>query len=123
MLSQHNTYNRRRVQEIVSAAGGALTERSALEVRVIELEAAIRTHRDERGDDRCWLDDNELYAVLGDTTQPVFTLPPRAEFLGNCARFWECRQKHANAADAVKEYKSDMFFTGLPFKPLGVDDE
>lgn len=26
--------------------------------------AAIRKHRDQRGDDRCWLDDEELYRVL-----------------------------------------------------------
>lgn len=28
------------------------------------LESAIRKHRDQRGDDRCWLDDEELYKTL-----------------------------------------------------------
>lgn len=73
--------------------------------RIAELEAAIRKHRDQRGDDRCWLDDQELYTVLGDKPAD-FTLPPREEFLGNCARFWECRQRHADPVVALAEYKA-----------------
>jgi hypothetical protein len=55
------------------------------------LKAAIRKHRDERGNDRCWLDDRELYAVLGEG-QPDTTLPPQVEFLNNCLRFHTSRQ-------------------------------
>jgi hypothetical protein len=77
-----------------------------MEIRIEELEGAIRKHRDERGDDRCWMDDVELYAVVGDTTQPDFTLPPRAEFLGNCARFFDCRQRNTTHKEAVQEYKA-----------------
>ena len=73
--------------------------------RIPELEAAIRKHRDQRGDDRCWLDDMELYAVLGDARVDL-TLPPKDEFLGHCARFWECRQRHEDPEDAVDEYKN-----------------
>lgn len=29
--------------------------------------AAIRKHRDQKGDDRCWLDDYFVWSVLGDT--------------------------------------------------------
>lgn len=32
--------------------------------RLIQLRKAIRKHRDQCGDDRCWLDDEELYAML-----------------------------------------------------------
>jgi hypothetical protein len=32
--------------------------------RVSQLEDAIRKHRDQRGDDRCWMDDQELYSIL-----------------------------------------------------------
>lgn len=53
--------------------------------------AAIRKHRDYRGDNRCHLDDGELYAVLpeGDTR------PAReaAVTLENCARYIDCRQQ------------------------------
>lgn len=73
--------------------------------RIEELETAIRTHRDQRGDDRCWLDDVELYAVLHEDKQPFFALPAKQEFLGNCARYWECRQKFEDKAEAVAAYK------------------
>ena len=72
--------------------------------RVVLLEDAIRRHRDQRGDDRCWLDDAELYSVLGEG-QPDTTLPPQEEFLSNCARFFECRQRHSDAADAIAGHK------------------
>lgn len=74
---------------------GATTMVSRVQVppgyTVADLVEAIRHHRDQRGDDRCWLDDQELYAVLGEG--PAETgLPPRDIFLANCARFWQCRQ-------------------------------
>lgn len=61
-----------------------------LDDRVQELEAAIRKHRDYRGDDRCWLDDEELYRVLPEG----YTPPQRdgAVELENCKRFIECRR-------------------------------
>lgn len=37
---------------------------------VERLRAAIRKHRDQRGDDRCWMDDEELYAVLSEGYTP-----------------------------------------------------
>ena len=63
--------------------------------RISKLETAIRTHRDQRGDDRCWLDDAALYAVLDDGVDPYSvdaTLPPRKEFLESCSRYWGQRQ-------------------------------
>lgn len=55
------------------------------------LRAAIRKHRDERGHDRCWLDDAQLYGVLGEP-QPDTSLPPEPEFIENCRRFHALRQ-------------------------------
>lgn len=49
----------------------ALHDRAEVaESRVYELEAAIRTHWEQKADDRCWEDDSKLYAVvpLPDTT-------------------------------------------------------
>ena len=53
--------------------------------------AAIRRHRDYRGDDRCYLNDGELYAVLpeGDTRPATDT----AVTLENCQRFIARRQQ------------------------------
>src|SRR5262245_17416301 len=59
--------------------------------RVRELEAAIRKHREQRADDRCWLDDLDLYAVLRDGKRADNSMPPRGIFLANCANFYDRR--------------------------------
>jgi hypothetical protein len=71
---------------VCARAEQAESERNALQ-------AAIRKHRDERGDDRCWLDDEELYKVLPEG----YTPPPRdtAVELANCERFIACRHNPA----------------------------
>lgn len=56
------------------------------------LKAAIRRHRDERGNDRCWLDDSRLYAEIEGSELANLSLPPREEFLTNCERYWQRRQ-------------------------------
>jgi hypothetical protein len=59
------------------------------------LRAAIRTHRDARGDDRCWMDDEALYAVLPEG----YTPPPRdtAVELDRCRQFIEARRNPATS--------------------------
>jgi hypothetical protein len=63
-----------------------------LREKIYELEDAIRNHRDQKGDDRCFLDDMELYKVLGDKVPFDNRLPPKCDFLESCKRFWEQRQ-------------------------------
>lgn len=72
-----------------------------LVAEIRRLRGAIRHHRNLEGNDRCWMDDQELYAILPeDKNAPGhlvnFQLPPKGEFLGNCANycahFWEKRQ-------------------------------
>lgn len=67
-------------------------DRVRLEQEVMKLRSAIRYHRDQKGDDRCWLDDIKLYEALPETGNAELTLPPKEEFLGSCKKFWECRQ-------------------------------
>jgi hypothetical protein len=70
----------------------------ALANEVERLQAGIREHRDQRGDDRCWEDDARLYAVLGEGDgEADSALPPKAEFLKSCERFYEQRQCPATA--------------------------
>jgi acyl carrier protein len=64
-----------------------------LEIEVERLRNAIRLHRDERGHDRCWLDDARLYSVLPEGKKADMVLPCREEFLENCARYWANRQE------------------------------
>lgn len=60
---------------------------------VERLRNGIRSHRDEKGHDRCWEDDLKLYALLPDQVIPDGELPSREEFLRGCARFYELRRK------------------------------
>lgn len=58
-----------------------------------KLRNVIRYHRDQKGDDRCWVDDLRLYEALPEG--PVNydpTLPPEEEFMANCKRFCKSRQ-------------------------------
>lgn len=59
---------------------------------VARLRAGIRKHRDERGDNRCWLDDERLYALLPDKKKAITKLPSKEVFLKSCERFWRTRQ-------------------------------
>jgi hypothetical protein len=54
---------------------------------------AIRTHRSQHLDDRCWMDDQELYAVLGDGDLGDNSTPDKAKMLENCSRFIDQRCK------------------------------
>lgn len=63
-----------------------------LQVSVLHLRNGIRKHRDERGHDRCWMDDQRLYSCLPETIDIDTTLPPRECFLKNCEKFYENRQ-------------------------------
>jgi hypothetical protein len=61
------------------------------------LKDAIRRHRDATSDDRCWVDDLELYAALGEEEPPNTALPPEREFLESCRRYWMRRQSPHDA--------------------------
>lgn len=62
-----------------------------MESEAAKLRAAIIKHRSQGADDRCQLDDRELYEALGDGIEADFTMPPREEFLANCGRFYDKR--------------------------------
>lgn len=61
-------------------------------LRIQELENGIRLHRDERGTNRCWLDDNRLYSLLAGESEAVTVLPEKHLFIKNCERFYDSRQ-------------------------------
>jgi hypothetical protein len=73
-----------------------------------QLEAAIRKHRDQRLDDRCWMDEYELYEVLPEGIDPTFVdlrLLPKDVMMRNCEHFVECRTTELTPEEAVKKYK------------------
>lgn len=60
---------------------------------VLRLRAAIRNHRDQRGDDRCWIDDEMLYGSLDEPLPlDISALPPKEDFLKSCERYYEQRR-------------------------------
>lgn len=73
--------------------GDSVVSVIAFSAEVARYEAGIRAHRDQRGDDRCWRDDEDLYKLLPEG----FAAPERdtAVELDNCRRFIELRQNPA----------------------------
>jgi hypothetical protein len=64
-----------------------------MKAEIIKLREAIRYHRDQKGDDRCWVDDLRLYEILPEGAVGYDpTLPPEDVFLENCKRFYKSRQ-------------------------------
>lgn len=63
--------------------------------RLRKVEAGVREHRDARGDDRCWQDDEALYALLPEG----YTPPARdtAVELAQCVEYINCRHNPATA--------------------------
>lgn len=55
-----------------------------------KLLAAVQEHRDQKADDRCWLDDLKLYAAAGLHVADNTISDPEA-MLENCKRFIACR--------------------------------
>ncbi len=60
--------------------------------RIQQLEDGIRQHRDEKGNQRCWLGDQRLYSLLSDGGKVDSSLPKRDEFLRRCAQYYDTRQ-------------------------------
>jgi chromosome segregation ATPase len=88
----------------------ALTEKLNTKVdEITRLQVAIREHRDQKGDNRCWLDDFNLYKVLPEGPSYDSSLPPKCEFLESCSRFWEQRQ----LPDAMSRRADEMTITQL----------
>jgi hypothetical protein len=52
----------------------------------LKLRRGIRAHRDAEGHNLCW-HVPELWNLLPDNIDPLPSVPPRAEFLANCAKY------------------------------------
>jgi hypothetical protein len=63
-----------------------------LRAEVMLLRSGIRYHRDQRGHERCWLNDIELYSLLPELAEAEFLLPDQGAFLEQCALYWVNRQ-------------------------------
>lgn len=67
-------------------------DKATLRLAIIERRNAIRGHRDQKGDDRCWLDDYLVWAMLEDSSSKPPPLPPVEEAMKNCCAFYCMRR-------------------------------
>ena len=80
-----------------------------LQEEVMKLRTAIRTHRDQKDDENCWLDDGMyLYGVLPEKIGADPQLPDKQLMMQNCVKYYECR-KHG------RMYKP---FSQMPKNPI-----
>ncbi len=83
---------------------------SELVSEVLRLRQAIRNHRDQKGDDRCWMDDEELYKVL-----PEGYVPPERDTtveLKLCEKYIQCRRnpktKYVSPQRRIEELEKEV---------------
>ena len=85
------------------------------------LRNAIREHRAQRSDDRCWMDDQKLYAVLGDGDIGDNRVGSKAAMLVNCERYIERRcsgggwATYAQLEELIKAYRELAALTIEPY--------
>ena len=63
---------------------------TSLEIKKIR--QAIRYHRDQKGDDRCWVDDYLIWKFLPDSSPEPTTPPPFEKAMGCCRSFYDNRR-------------------------------
>ncbi len=63
-----------------------------LRVEVAKLRETIRYHRDQKGDDNCWLDNKVLYNALPEKIDASPELPDKQLMMINCSKYYDCRK-------------------------------
>lgn len=66
--------------------------------QILEMRSAIRSHRGQKGDDRCWLDDHAVYNTVPSIREKVH-LPTYDEGMRKCRLFY--KNRNAVSADPV----------------------
>lgn len=84
-----------------------LMNRKTLQGQVIKLRTAIRTHRNQRGDDRCWMDDYDLYDSLPEKAAYGVDLRqlPREQMMKNCEQYTLARSVTSTPEAALELYR------------------
>lgn len=70
----------------------ALAAMNTLLDQIKTVRAAIRYHRDQKGDDRCWVDDERLWALLPDAPPEPRALPSFEDMMKKCGAFYHLRR-------------------------------
>jgi hypothetical protein len=81
-----------------------------LEQEIMKLRNGIRKHRDQKGDENCWLDDQfYLYGLLPEKIKADPELPDKQLMMINCERYYECR-KAGKGYIPLKELPHQVLF-------------
>lgn len=74
------------------------------------LEDAIRKHRNQKGDDRCWMDDEALYRTLPEGYEPGAR--DSSVEIANCQQFIRCRHnpatEYVSPQRRIEELESEL---------------
>ncbi len=101
---------------------GKVFNREQLREKIRKIRQVIRYHRNQKGDDRCWLDDYKVWASIGESTWTPISLPPYDEMMAKCLDFWTNRRAEtvdegpAGKPLALRFWNSDLL--GLGAKEL-----
>lgn len=64
-----------------------------LQTEIMKLREGIREHRDQKGDENCWLDDQfYLYGLLPEKINADPQLPEKELMMLNCSLYYDCRK-------------------------------
>lgn len=100
-----------------------------LQDEVLKLRNGIRAHRDQKGDDNCWLDDQMyLYGLLPEKIGAEPELPNKDLMMLNCSRYYECRQ-NGKLYKPLKKFdenrakgQTDPEYVTVIFNTLGIEE-
>lgn len=80
-----------------------------LENEIKRLRTGIEKYLEPEGHDRCWRDLVLLFNLIGkEAPQKLLTLPPKEEFLGECARYHDNLACGTEKWETVAELKSEV---------------
>jgi len=94
-----------------------------------KLRDGIRVHRDQKGDDNCWLDDQMyLYGLLPEKIGADPELPNKDLMMLNCSKYYECRKAGklykpvTKFDDKIANGQSDPEYVTVIFNTLGIQE-
>lgn len=118
VLWNRNTLLELALEDWRRAFDKAADERMEAKNRYYELYEAIREHRDQHGDDRCWMDDQKLYAVLKDDNLGDNRTPPKEKMLQTCSRYIDSRCQPTADWKSYEELEDDNLRLRLGLKSI-----
>jgi hypothetical protein len=84
-----------------------------LKQEILDFRKDLRYHRDQLGDDRCWVDDSLLYEHLPEKKGIITRLPKWDKMAVECSRFQRMRGSGKHTGIGFKEVNYNLFDSDL----------